>query len=187
MLERLADNPSTPSVQLVAFIDTHINTVPPKRYKPIGSCTGSFSKGNQIVEPWILNTIHDAKKAKPKSSAPRRYSDQPFSEWSSKKPTIMAMKTHAKRPTKSIRKGTSNRLRRMKTGIKKTPADIGFPRLFSASTAKARPLSVGKSFQIFGRRPKVRRNPSAPPRLARNKKEVSSLNGPETSASNCPK
>ena len=143
MLERLADKPSTPSVQLVAFIDTHINTVPPNRYKPMGSCTESFNKGNQIVEPWRLNTIQDAKKAKPKSKAPRRYSDQPFSEWSSKKPTVMAMKTHAKRPTNSIRKGTSNRLRRIKTGIKKTPADPGFPTLCSASTAKALPLSFG--------------------------------------------
>ena len=187
MLERLADNPSTPSVQFVALIDTQINEVPPKRYKLAGICTGPLSNGSQIVEPWRLNTIQVAKKAKPKSIAPKRYSDQPSWDQSSIKPTIMAMKTHPKSPIKFTWKGTINKARRMKTGIKKIPADIGFPTLCSASTAKARPLSVGKNFQTFGSRLQVIKYPSAPPRLARNKKEVSSLNGPETSASTCPK
>ena len=187
MLERLADKPSTPSVQFVALIETHISKVPPTRYKLTGICTGSLSNGNQMVEPWRLSTIQVAKKAKPISMAPRRYSDQPPSDRSSKKPTIMAMKTQPKSPTKSRRKGTINKVRRMKTGMKKIPADIGFPTLCSASTAKARPLSVGKNFHTFGSKPQVIRYPSAPPRLARNKKEVSNLNGPETSASSCPR
>ena len=86
--------------------------------------------------------------------------------------TIMAMKTHPKSPTKSKRKGTINKVRTMKTGIKKIPADIGFPTLCSASTAKARPLSVGKNLHTLGSRLQVIKYPSAPPRLARNKKDI---------------
>ena len=147
MPERLAERPSTPSVQLVAFMETQISIVAPGINNSGLRVMESLYRGNQRVYGSSSQITIDAITAITRSIAPNRYSLQPPSDRSSRKPTIIAAVTQTRIPMNRQLKGTIKTHRITKIGIKNSPAEMGFPILFSASTAYSRPLSRGNRCQ----------------------------------------